>query len=305
MNPRRKKLKERKLIKLSIAIGSLLTLWAVVIGILGDSKSIIFDALFSLVGISMSGVSLFVTNFIRKPDDDHLPFGRSQFEPFYISVQSLIIIFLCLYSFATSTIDILNGGREVEITIALPYLITSIVVCIVLGLHFRKKARLLRSNYLLIEANEWQLDALLSFGVLVVLSLSYFFRNTSLARFIPFLDPVTVLIISLLFMRIPARTFWKNIKELLQYAPDDEVEDKIHEASEKIARQYHFLDSLVRVAKTGSSYTVEIDFLLPKSQAHTPLIELDSIRQELYELIKGDYQMWLTISFTTERKWML
>ncbi|MDQ1090230.1 cation diffusion facilitator family transporter [Siphonobacter sp. SORGH_AS_1065] len=305
MNPRRKKLKARKLIKLSIAIGSLLTVWAVAIGILGDSKSIIFDALFSLVGISMSGVSLFVTNFVRKPDDDNLPFGRSQFEPLYISVQSLIIIFLCLYSFATSIIDILNGGRKVELTIAFPYLITSIIVCIGLGLYFRKKARQLKSDYVLIEANEWQLDALLSFGVLVVLSLSYFLKDTSFSSLIPYLDPIIVLIISLLFMRIPARTFWKNIKELLQFAPDDEVEDKIHEASEKIAQQYRFTDLLVRVAKTGSSYTVEIDFLLPKDQAQKPLIELDRIRQELYDLIKGDYQMWLTISFTTERKWML
>jgi len=305
MNPRRKKRKARKLIKLSIAIGSLLTIWAVAIGIMGDSKSIIFDALFSLVGISMSGVSLFVTNFIRKPDDDNLPFGRSQFEPLYISVQSLIIIFLCLYSFTTSIIDILNGGREVELTIALPYLITSIIVCIGLSIFFRKKARQLKSDYVLIEANEWQLDALLSFGVLIVLSLSYFFKNTSLSKLIPYLDPVTVLIISLLFMRIPARTFWKNIKELLQFAPDDEVENRIHEASEKISEQHQFLDLLVRVVKTGSSYTVEIDFLVPKDQAQKPLIELDEIRQELYDLIKGDYQMWLTISFTTERKWML
>nr|WP_229248417.1 cation transporter [Dyadobacter sandarakinus] len=114
MNPRQRRLQERKLIKVSIAIGSVLTLWAIGVGIAGDSKSIIFDALFSMVGLTLSGVSLFVNNFIRKPDDDNLPFGRSQFQPFAISLQSSVIIFLCLYSLATSVIDILMAVKRLN-----------------------------------------------------------------------------------------------------------------------------------------------------------------------------------------------
>jgi cation diffusion facilitator family transporter len=305
LNSRQKRLQERKLIKISIAIGSLLTLWAIAVGILGDSKSIIFDALFSMVGISLSGVSLLVNNFIRKPDDDNLPFGRSQFQPFAITLQSSVIIFLCLYSLATSLMDIIAGGKMVELGIALPYLVASIFVCFVLWLYFKKKAAQLRSEYVRIESTEWQLDALLSFGVLVGLSLGYFFKNTSLDYLIPYLDPGMVVVISILFLRIPAITFWKNVRELLQFAPDDEVEEKIHEVAEQICKEYGFLDSLVRVAKTGGSYNIEIDFLLPKNLAGMQVSELDEIRQELHDQIKGDYEMWLTISFTTERKWMI
>jgi len=305
MNPRQKLIQERKLIKISIGTGSLLTIWAIAVGIIGDSKSIIFDALFSMVGISLSGVSLLVNNFVRKPDDDNLPFGRSQFEPFAITVQSSVIIFLCLYSLATSVIDIMDGGKAVELGIALPYLICSIICCFLLWLFFKNKATQLKSEYVRIESTEWQLDALLSFGVLGGLSLGYFLKNTSLAHLIPYLDPAMVVIISILFLRIPARTFWKNVRELLQFAPDDDVENRIHESSDHIVNKYNFLDSLVRVAKTGSSYTIEIDFLLPKNLAGMKVVELDLIRQELYDQIKGDYKMWLTISFTTERKWMI
>jgi cation diffusion facilitator family transporter len=305
MNPRQKRIQERKLIKLSIATGSALTIWAIVVGIIGDSKSIIFDALFSMVGLSLSGVSLLVNNFVRKPDDDNLPFGRSQFEPFAITVQSSVIIFLCLYSLATSVIDIMDGGKAVEFGIALPYLVCSIVVCFLLWLFFKNKAAQLKSEYVRIESTEWQLDALLSFGVLGGLSLGYFLKGTSLAYIIPYLDPAMVVIISILFLRIPAKTFWKNVRELLQFAPDDEVEERIHEASEQLAEKYNFTDSLVRVAKTGSSYTIEIDFLLPKHLSNMKVVDLDGIRQELYDQIKGDYKMWLTISFTTERKWMI
>jgi len=305
MNLRQKQIQERKLIKLSIATGSVFTIWAIIVGILGDSKSIIFDALFSMAGISLSGVSLLVNNFIRKPDDDNLPFGRSQFEPFSMTVQSSVIIFLCLYSLATSVIDIVDGGKIVELGIALPYLIFSIVGCFILWLYFRKKALLLKSEYVRIEATEWQLDALISFGVLVVLSMGYFLRKTSLAYLIPYLDPSMVLFISLFFLRIPARTFWKNVRELLQFAPDDDVENNIHEQAGNISKKYGFTDEYVRVAKTGSSYTIEIDFLLPGELAGTTVKDLDMIRQELYDLIKGEYKMWLNISFTTERKWMI
>lgn len=305
MNARQKRIKERKLIKLSIVTGSALTLWAIVVGVMGDSKSIIFDALFSMVGISLSGVSLLVNNFIRKPDDDNLPFGRSQFEPFAITVQSSVIIFLCLYSLATSLIDLINGGKKVELGIALPYLVFSIIGCFILWLYFKRQAAKLKSEYVRIESTEWQLDAILSFGVLCVLSMGYFLENTELAYLIPYLDPSMVVLISILFLRIPARTFWKNIRELLQFAPDDEVEEKIHEQAELISRKYGFSDEFVRVAKTGGSYTIEIDFLLPKELAQMVVKDLDRIRQELYDQINGDYKMWLTISFTTERKWMI
>lgn len=305
MSFRQKRLLERKFIKLSIAIGSVLTIWAIGVGIAGDSKSIIFDALFSMVGLSLSGVSLFVNNFVRRPDDDNLPFGRAQFQPFAITVQSSVIIFLCIYSLATSVIDMINGGKTVELDLALPYLIVSIFVCFMLWLFFRDKALKLGSEYLRIESTEWQLDAWLSTGVLCVLSLGYLLKNSSLAYIIPYLDPAMVAIISIVFLRIPASTFWKNIRELLQFAPDDEVEDRIHDVSEQICRDYQFLDSLVRVVKTGNSYTIEIDFLLPKNLSATSVAEMDRIREELHEKIKGDYEMWLTISFTTERKWMI
>jgi cation diffusion facilitator family transporter len=305
MNSRQQRIKERRLIKISIAIGSVLTAWAIVVGIAGDSKSIIFDALFSMVGLSLSGVSLLVNNFIRKPDDDNLPFGRSHFQPFAITLQSSVIIFLCLYSLATSIMDIIAGGNAVELDLAFPYLIASILVCFALWLFFKNKASELQSEYLRVESTEWQLDALLSVGVLIVLSLGYFLKAGPLAYLIPYLDPAMVAIISVVFLRIPARTFWKNIRELLQFAPDDEVEEKIHDVSERICLEYHFLDSWVRVAKTGKSYTVEIDFLLPKSLSDTPVSQMDEIREKLHEQIRGDYEMWLNISFTTERKWMI
>lgn len=305
MNERQKRLRERRLIKLSIVTGSVFTIWAIVVGIAGDSKSIIFDALFSMVGISLSGVSLLVNNFVRRPDDDDLPFGRAQFEPFSMTLQSAVIIFLCLYSLATSVMDIISGGKFVELDIALPYLIASIIGCFILWVYFKRKALQIRSEYVRIEATEWQLDALLSTGVLVVLSLGYFLRGTSLAFLIPYLDPGMVILISILFLRIPVRTFRKNIRELLQFAPDDEVEEMIHREAEGISQRYGFIDEYVRVAKTGSSYTIEIDFLLPEALAHTQVKELDAIRQELYGRIRGDYKMWLTISFTTERKWMI
>ena len=305
MNARKRRIEERKLIKLSILSGSILTLWAIVVGILVDSKSIIFDAMFSMVGLSLSGVSLLVTDFVRKPDDTILPFGRSQFEPFAISIQSTIIILVCIYSLATSIIDIMNGGKVVELGIALPYLITSIIACFLFWLYFKRKAKEISSEYIRIESTEWQLDALLSMGVLLGLSMAYLFKSTRLEYLIPYLDPAMVVIISILFLRVPIQTLWKNIRELLQFAPDDDVEEQIHIKSEALAAKYGFSQTLVRVSKTGGSYNIEIDFLLSKKMGAYTLNELDDIRQELYEQIHGDYGMWLTISFSTELKWIM
>ena len=93
-----------------------------------------------------------------------------------------------------------------------------------LWLFFKNKATQLKSEYVRIESTEWQLDALLSFGVLGGLSLGYFLKNTSLAHLIPYLDPAMVVINSKQFRRIAARPIWKKVREVLQFSPDDHVE---------------------------------------------------------------------------------
>ncbi|WGQ11954.1 cation diffusion facilitator family transporter [Pedobacter gandavensis] len=299
-------LTENRLIKLSIYLTGVFAFLSICFGLFTDAKAIIFDGLFSLIGMVLSIASIFALRFIRKPEDQVLPYGRAHFEPFIILIQCLVIIFLCLYSLITASLDFMHGGRIVDLDVAIGFLIFSALGSLVIWLYFRRKARKVSSEFVRIEALEWQLGAFLSVAILVGMVIAFVLDRLGFHAVVPYIDPTLVILASLVFLIEPIKTGIRNLKELLLFAPDDEVERTTKALVQEIVTQKNFLEVKSHIAKTGKYHLIEIDFLLPEGYPLHSVDELDLIRAAVYEGIKNkNNNLWLTISFTAQRKWML
>ncbi|MCX2451319.1 cation diffusion facilitator family transporter [Pedobacter sp. PLR] len=299
-------LTENRLIKLSIYLTGVFALLSIFFGLLTDAKAIIFDGLFSLIGMILSIASIFAIRFIRKPEDQVLPYGRAHFEPFIILIQCLVIIFLCLYSLITATLDFMHGGRIVNLDVAIVFLIFSAFGSLAIWLYFRRKAQKVASEFVKIEALEWQLGTFLSIAILIGMMVAFILDWLGFHAFVPYVDPALVILASLIFLVEPIRTGIRNLKELLLFAPDDEVERTTRALVQEIVSTKNFLDVKSHIAKTGKHHLIEIDFLLPEGYPLHSVDELDLIRAEVYDGIKDkNNNLWLTISFTAQRRWML
>ena len=121
---------ENKILKLSVVGALFFALFGIAWGWAIDSDMIIFDGLYSFISVILSMLSLYINKYMAKRDFEKFPFGKHILEPIVISIKSLIIAIMCLYSLIEAVKTIASGGNSLEFGLALIYSIVSVVGCV-------------------------------------------------------------------------------------------------------------------------------------------------------------------------------
>lgn len=267
---------------------------------------IIFDGLYSFIGLILSMVSLYINKFMAKRDFEKFPFGKHILEPIVISIKSLIIAIMCLYSLTEAIKTIANGGNSVEFGLALVYSIVSVIGCGMISYYMNKKQKKLSSQLIKVECTQWIMDTALSGAVLVGFLIAMVLANTKFKFLNPYIDPSMTLITSLICVRIPIKAFVVSFKEVICVKADDEINEDIYILVKEIEEEYNFEESITRVSKIGRELRIEIDFVYNKNSKLKTLDQMDSVREEINDAIMHiDYNKWLNVSFTGNKKWVI
>ena len=297
---------ENKILKISMVGALFFALFGIAWGWTVQSEMIIFDGLYSFISLALTMLSLYINNFMAKKELDKYPFGKYILEPLVISLKSLIIGGMCLYSLIGAIQDIVNGGNSVEYGSALIYSIVSVVGCGGVYIFMKKKGEKISSEMVKVEASQWLMDTLLSIGVLVGFVIAMILRNTKFAWLNVYIDPMMVIMISVVFIKMPIQSFINSFKEILCVKANDEINDDIYFIVKEIEKEYKFEDSISRVSKIGGELRIEIDFIYNEESKLKDLDQLDCVREKVYDAIKHiDYNKWLNVSFTGDKKWAI
>lgn len=267
---------------------------------------IIFDGLYSFISVILSMLSLYINNYMAKRDFEKFPFGKHILEPLVISIKSLIIAIMCLYSLIGAVKTIASGGNNLEISLALIYSIVSVIGCGAISFYMKIKEKKLSSELIKAESTQWFMDTALSTAVLVAFLIAMLLKNTKLNFLNPYVDPFMTLMVSILCIRIPIKSFIESFKEVICVKADDEINDDIYVLVKEIEEEYNFEESITRVSKIGRELRIEIDFVYNKDSKLKTLDQMDNVREEINNAIKHiDYNKWLNVSFTGNKKWAI
>ena len=144
------------------------------------------------------------------------------------------------------------------------------------------------------------MDTLLSLGVLVGFLIANIIKHTEFIWFNRYLDPLMVIICSSVFIKMPIKSLGDGLKELLEFKADDSITLEIDKLVEGIEREYNFEDTITRVSKTGNDLRIEIDFNIKV------LDEMDGVREKIFNSLSHiNYEKWLNVSFTKDKKWAI
>lgn len=297
---------ENKILKISMVGALFFALFGIAWGWTAQSEMIIFDGLYSFISLALTMLSLYINNFIAKKELDKYPFGKYILEPLVISFKSLIIGGMCLYSLIGAIQDVVHGGNTVEYGSALIYSIVSVIGCGGVYIFMKKKGDKISSELIKVEASQWLMDTLLSIGVLVGFVIAMILRNTRFSGLNVYIDPMMVIMVSVVFIKMPVQSFINAFKEILCVKADDEINDDIYVLVKEIEEEYNFEESITRVSKVGRELRIEIDFIYNKDSKLKTLDQMDNVREEINDAIKHiDYKKWLNVSFTGNKKWAI
>lgn len=293
-----------------LKISTLGTLFFAVLGIAWGwtvkSEMILFDGMYSLGGVILSLLALMGSIYINKKDYEKYPFGKKMIEPLIVIIKSLAIFIMCIYSLTGSIKDLINGGNEVQYGYALIYALISTLGCGIAYFFLKKKGKAINSSLINIESSQWLMDALLSMGVLVGFLIANIIKHTEFIWFNRYLDPLMVIICSSVFIKMPIKSFGDGLKELLEFKADDSITLEIDKLVEGIEREYKFEESITRVSKTGNDLRIEIDFIYNEESNIKVLDEMDSLREKIFNSLSHiNYEKWLNVSFTKDKKWAI
>lgn len=298
---------EEKLIKISLYVTIVFALVSFVLGIFFRSQVIVFDGLYSLIGVGITTFSLYAVKFMGKHDWRRFPFGKDIIEPLVVIVNYCIILLLVAASLITAIIALFRGGREIMLGPSLVYTAIGTLICVIMYLYLNKKSARLNSEFVSVEANQWYMDTLVSGGILIGFIIAVILqRIPALQALVSYVDPVMVIVVSLYFMKVPVIEIKTALREVLAMPPNGKIRQQVEEVIKYIIDKYNIIDYLIRVAKVGKTLKIEVDFVVDENSAAQSVYEQDQIRQEVNDRISDiEYDKWITLSFTSDRKWII
>ena len=94
---------------------------AVAWGLLTGSQLIVFDGLYSFASVGLSLMAVLALRTARRGPDERYPWGREVWEPLTVVVKAAALGGLSVYALVGGVGDVLAGGREVEVGLAVVY----------------------------------------------------------------------------------------------------------------------------------------------------------------------------------------
>ena len=295
---------EQRSLKISMVSIVFFILLAFFFSYITKSGSIFFDGVYSLIALGISFVTLWVSRLAERPDDDRFHFGYTRFEPLLNVGKSLFILLSCGFAFSEAINTLRQGGKVVDLELAILYSSIATVGAFFVGLYLKKVARRIKSGLLELEAVEWMVDSFLSAGILVGFVIAWVMGFTRWAHLIPYVDPVLLILIALLALPAPLKALWNNFKELVDMAPPAEYIRRLDAEMDKALEGLAVRDYEYRLMKSGRSTFMLVHLMVSDNFRITDIAELDIIRDGMEDkILKFDKNIIMEIVFIKNREW--
>lgn len=297
---------ERRALKFSIA-GNL-TMGVLGIGFAAASHSyaVLLDGVYSIISFVFALLSLKVVGMIMRPANEDYPFGYVIYEPMLNLGKGLVIITVCLLAFYSSVEALFQGGRSIEAGIALIYALATAIVCVAIAYILRHYARVCESPIVSVDAKNWLLDSILSGVIAAALLVVYLLQDTRFKAFLPYADPVAVILLVIVFMPVPYRIIRDNWAQILGRNIDPDIRVFAEEAVRECFQGKPVERTEMRAVRAGRFVYLQIFIVVaPEEPWPRKVFDEDEYRNMLLDRLHERFPyLTLDVLFTTDEKWI-
>ena len=299
---------EQWALTLSIMGSAVFAVLGGVFGLYTHSGAILLDGFYSLMTMTMSFVSLKVAALIQEGPSRRYQFGYYGFEPFINTIKGIIVLSVSLFAFVSAIEDLLHGGRDLVVGLALAYATLSTIGCFTFAILMHRYARRLNLPLLEVEARDWTVDGCISSAVALTFVVTLLLQDTAPGMFIcPTLTRYWSPYWCWLLSRCHLRTVFEGVNQLLGVAPESELDREIRKTISQVARiQKHPIDRFhLQMMVQGRVLYVFIQILVPAEFVVDRVQELDQLRQKFAAAIADLHPFpEIDIVFTEDPYWL-
>jgi len=295
---------EQRLLKQSAAMMTLVAIGGTFMGILSNSHAILVDGIFSFVAVIIKLLMLTTSKLISRETSKRFQFGYWQFEPLVLMTEGGFTLLVIGYAFFSGVLSLINGGNPMNFGLAIYYAFFFTMADAAYFFYVRYVNKRLKSNLIYFDNMSWFVDAALSGGLLVSFCIAWVLQFTDYGHYDRYVDPLILIVLAIQMVPTALKILIPSVKQIMGVAPM-ELHNHVQQIMDDFMERYSFKDYVSSVQEFGNTKIIEIDILIGKNYPIQTVSELDRIRNEIDEMIGfPQYQKWVTISFTTTKKWM-
>lgn len=268
------------------------------------SGSILFDGIYSLISFGIAFLTLKVSQLAVKPDDETFHFGYTQFEPLINVFKSLFVLAACIYAAFGAVKSIFSGGNPIDMGVPVIYATIAAGGSFSIAFYLRKKAKQCRSGLLQVEAMEWAVDAMLSFGLLLGFTIALFLQQGQWSYLVPYVDPAILIIIAIVAVPIPLKILSSNMREVFYMAPPEPFVNELEKQLDNATNDIPLNDYEFRVVKQGRNTFVLVHLMVSDDFHFNTVADLDRIREKIdTRILNFNPEIVMEILFIKDKAW--
>lgn len=292
--------RDKRALTVSVVVATAVSILALVWGLVAGSRVIVFDGVYTLLGVLLTAVALRVVQLVRRGPSRRFPFGRESLLAVVIGTQGLALLGTGVYAIVDAVVIIMSGGSEVPKVSAVIYAVVTLVAAAGVALLLPRLAPY--SEVVAADAASWWAGAYLSAAMVVGFGGAALLPDDAAAAVAPYVDPVLVIVAVGLIMPTAVRLLRTTVKELLEMAPDADVAGPVTAAATEVLDTFGLAEPRFRLGKVGDKLYVEIDHVVPAGT--WPADEVDRLRRALAERLDTfPYDVWLNVDLSADPSW--
>jgi cation diffusion facilitator family transporter len=210
----------------SLAIGVVLVVAKLVVGLLTGSLGILSEAAHSVFDVAASVFTLFAVRAARKPADKEHPYGHGRTENLAAFTEGLLLLFVALFIAFEAVRRLVTGGSPVNPTgYAFALLLATIVIESGRSVVMRRVGRAVSSDAMLADSTDRVADVLANIGVLVGL--------VGVRNGVQWADAAAALLVAGIVARAAGLLAWRSGDILIDRAPSG-TEEQLRRAIQEV-----------------------------------------------------------------------
>lgn len=281
--------REKKLLQTSF-LGCIVFIVAeFIMALVTDSKALLMDCVWDGSDLVMMIPLMMLISLLQRPATEKRPFGFAQVESILVLVKCGMLIFITAMLIVDGVDSIIHGGNMVNGGVIAIFQLCVSAVCMAVYLIIKRYARKISSPTVMAEIYIWKLDSFSTLGVAVGFGIQILLVHfeTPISWLAPYIDPAIAIIMASVLLREPIKLAWSNLRDLMLFAPDEEIVDDVREIVDGVLDHTDLKDNFLDIVKTGRMLWIGVYFV--KEDNYVDINYLRAIRYEIEKKLKKHY----------------
>lgn len=216
-----------------------------------SSQAVLLDAVYDGIEFVMLLPSIFLIPLLYKPANEEHPYGYMQLETLFLVIKGSTMSAVTLGLICNNVLFLIHGGRSIHFRTVAYFELFACVLGVVVYLFLRWKNRNLNSPLITAEADGWKIDSVISFGMTAAFFLPEIIRFSWFQPFVPYLDPLLTVILSMIMLPIPLKTVITAFRDLMLIPPEEDTVVEIKQILDPFLDTCGGVETSYKILRTG------------------------------------------------------